>query len=628
MGEGAPVEPLKDAVDESASADLAVEVAPEALLIESEPEVEAAVEAQAEPTAEPEPEVEAEPELVVEAAAEPEVTVEPKTVGRVIADALHAAGVTVAFTVPGESFLGLIDGLRGAGIRLVTTRHEGGAAFMAEAHGQLTGRPAACLGTRAVGAANLAIGLHTARSDSTPMFAIVGGVSRAFRGREAFQEIDVVGSIGRMAKWAVEIDELSRVEPLIAEAVRHAGAGRPGPVVITVPEDLLDEIVPGAPIEPAPFRAMRIEPDPGDVRAVLQLLAGARRPVILAGAGVLRSRGSADLIRLAELLEVPVIASWRRADVFPNDHRLYLGMTGYGSPHSVQARLDEADAVVVLGCRLNEIASFGYAVPGPGIPWAHVDVEPRAAHGGLAGPTLAVTTDARTFLRVARRSVSNGVLAAEPYDARRSANEADREAYEAASRVDGVAWDGPGVHPGKVIATLNAILPPQTIVTTDAGNFAGWAARGYRFRRPGTFLGPTSGAMGYALPAAIAAALEHPGRPVVALAGDGGFAMTMNELETAVREGTRIVAIVFDNERYGTIGVYQEGRGTGLADASELGPIDFAAVARGMGALGVHVDDDAAFEPALREALGADRTTVIHVRLDRRWKVVGRLDPA
>jgi len=679
------VEPLENAADESAATDDLVEAAAEAVEApavepndEPEAEREAEAELEAEPESEPKPKAESEPEsesqpevvaaadesaretradatiepalgtgpatapepdrevdaepepvAVSEPVAEPEpaTPVEPKTVGRVIADALHAAGVTVAFTVPGESFLGLLDALPAAGIRVVTTRHEGGAAFMAEAHGQLTGRPAACLATRAVGAANLAIGIHTARADSTPMFAIVGGVSRAFRGREAFQEADLVGSIGRMAKWAVEIDELSRVEPLMAEAVRHAGAGRPGPVVITVPEDLLDELVPGAPLEPAAFRATRIEPEPDDVRAVLQLLTGARRPVMLAGAGVLRSRGSADLIRLAELLEVPVIASWRRADVFPNDHRLYLGMTGYGAPETVRARLDAADTVVVLGSRLSEITSFGYTVPAPGIPWAHVDVEPRVAHAGLPAPTLAVTSDARTFLRVARRRVSNGVLAAEPFDARRIANAADREAFEAASRVDDIAWDGPGVHPGRVFATLNAVLPPQTIVTTDAGNFAGWAARGYHFRRPGTFLGPTSGAMGYGLPAAIAAALEHPGRPVVALAGDGGFAMTMHELETAVREGTRIVAIVFDNERYGTIGVHQERRGTGPTDTTDLGPIDFAAVAEGLGARGVHVGDDGAFESALREALGADRTTVIQARLDRRWKAVGRLDP-
>jgi len=651
-GEGAPVE------EEALAAELPVEpvaaelpVEPRAIEAPAEPEAAveatglAAPEAPVEPVVveaptEPVPaELPAEPApaepvaaptepAVAEAHVEPAAPAEPRTAGRVIAEALRAAGVTIAFTVPGESFLGLLDGLTAAGIRIVATRHEGGAAFMAEAHGQLTGRPAACLATRAVGAANLAIGIHTARADSTPMFALIGGVPRPLRGREAFQEVDLVGSVGRLAKWTVEIDVPSRVEPLIGEAVRHAVAGRPGPVLIAVPEDLLDEHVGGAPIEPAPFRPTRVEPEPDDVRAVLQLLAGASRPVILAGAGVLRSRGTADLVRLAELLEVPVIASWRRGDVFPNDHRLYLGMTGYGAPASVQARLDAADAIVVLGCRLNEVASFEYAVPRQGIPWAHVDLEPRVVHAGLPAPTLAVTADARTFLRVARRRVSGGVLAAEPLDARRAANEADRLAWELDSRVDGTSWDGPGVHPGRVVATLNEVLPPQAILTTDAGNFAGWAARGYRFRRPGTFLGPTSGAMGYGLPAAIAAALEHPGRPVVALAGDGGFAMTMNELETAVRERVKVVALVFDNQRYGTIGVHQERRGIGVGEATELGPIDFVAVARGLGARGIRVDDDAGFEPALRDALAADLPTVIQLRMDRRWKAVGRLDPA
>ena len=583
----------------------------------SAPEPDAAV---AEPTA-------AEPTTPEPPKPEPP-PVAPRTVGRLIADELRAAGVTTAFTVPGESFLGLLDALPEVGIRVVATRHEGSAAFMAEAHGQLTGRPAACLATRAVGAANLAIGIHTARADSTPMIAIVGSVQRAQRGREAFQEADLVGSIGRLAKWAVEIDTPSRAEALIAEAVRHAMAGRPGPVFVAIPEDVLDELVPGATGEIQPFRPTRVEPEPDDVRAVLQLLTGARRPVILAGAGVLRSRGTADLVRLAEILEVPVISSWRRGDVFPNDHRLYLGMTGLGAPSSVRERLDAADAIAVIGCRLNEVASFEYAIPDPRIPWAHVDLEPRTSHAGLSAPTLAVTADARTFLRVARRRVSSGVLDAETFDARRGANEADRAAYETASAVDETPWDGPGVHPGRLIATLNEVLPPQAIVTTDAGNFAGWAARGYRFRRPGTFLGPTSGAMGYGLPAAIAASLEHPGRPVIALAGDGGFAMTMSELETAVREGARPVVIVFDNARFGTIRVHQEGRGTGVGGATELGPVDFAAVAEGLGARGVRVDDDGAFGPALQEALAAEALTVIQVALDRRWKSVGRLDPA
>jgi acetolactate synthase-1/2/3 large subunit len=577
---------------------------------------------------EPSPATAPAPELPPSIPGPAPVVAQPRTVGRLIADALRAAGVTTAFTVPGESFLGLLDALPEAGIRVVATRHEGGAAFMAEAHGQLTGRPAVCLATRAVGAANMAIGIHTARADSTPMFAIVGGVQRSLRGREAFQEADLVGSVGRLAKWATEIDSPARAEALLGEAVRHALAGRPGPVLITIPEDVLDELVPGAPAETSLFRPTRVEPEPDDVKTVLQLLACARRPVILAGAGVLRSRGTADLIRLAEILEVPVIASWRRGDVFPNDHRLYLGMTGFGAPSTVRGRLETADALVVLGCRLNEIASFEYAIPRAGVPWAHVDLEPRTAHAGLTAPGHAVVADARTFLRVARRRVSSGVLDAASFDARRAANEADRAAYEQASLVDDLPWDGPGVHPGRVIATLNEVLPPQTIVTTDAGNFAGWAGRGYRFRRPGTFLGPTSGAMGYGLPAAIAAAIEHPGRPVVALAGDGGFAMTMSELETAVREGVRVVAIVFDNARYGTIRVHQEGRGTGVGAATELGPVDFAEVARGLGARGVRADDDAAFEPALRDALAAEGPTVIQVPLDRRWKAVGRLEPA
>jgi acetolactate synthase-1/2/3 large subunit len=576
---------------------------------------------------EPEPETVVQPEVEPEAAAEPE-PVAPRTVGRLIADCLRAAGVDVAFTVPGESFLGLLDALPEAGIRVVTTRHEGGAAFMAEAHGQLTGKPAACLATRAVGAANLAIGIHTARADSTPMFVLVGQVARPFRGREAFQEIDLPGSIGRLAKWSVEIDNAGRAEAAMLEATRHALAGRPGPVLISLPEDLLDEMVPGQSIESVPFRPARVEPEDADVRRLLHRLTVARRPVILAGAGVLRSRGTADLVRLAELLEVPVIASWRRPDVFPNDHRLYLGMTGYAAASTVRPRIDAADFMLVLGSRLNEVASFDYEVPAGGQAWAHVDLEPRVAANGLSAPELALTADARTFLRVARRRVSMGVLAADTFDARRTANEEDRTAYEVASGVTDDPWTGPGVHPGRVMETLNALLPPQTVVTTDAGNFAGWASRGLRFRRPGTFVGPTSGAMGYGLPAAIAASLEHPGRPVVALTGDGGFAMTMSELETAVREHATVVALVFDNERYGTIRVHQDRRGTGAGETTDLGPVDFAAAAVALGARGVRVDTDAEFEPALTAALGAGTTTVIHLPIDRRWRSAGVLDPA
>jgi acetolactate synthase I/II/III large subunit len=592
-------------------------------------EPEAAAQTAAEPAAQPTAEAESEPAQAAETEPEADVDADeartavpaaigPRTVGRLIADVLRAAGVRYAFTVPGESFLGLLDGLSGAGIRVVTTRHEGAAAFMAEAYGQLTGRPAACLGTRAVGAANLAIGIHTARQNSTPMFVLVGQVEREFRGREAFQEVDQVGSFGRLAKWSAEPRDPAEVATALAEAVGQALGGRPGPVLLSLPEDLLDEEVPPEitvdATRPGPPRA-----EVPEIRAVLQLLASAERPVILAGAGVLRARTSSDLTRFAELLHVPVIAAWRRGDVISNDNGLFLGMAGYGSPPSVRERLEGADAMLVIGCRLNEPTTFGYRIPAPGVQWAHVDLAPREGGEGLEAPTIAVRSDARAFLRGAVQRLRGAVLLAAPLDARRAGNERDRATWEQESSVDGGEWSGPGIHPGRTIATLRRVLPDEAIVTTDAGNFGGWAARGFRLRRPGTFLGPTSGAMGYGLPAAIAAALVHRDRPVVALVGDGGLGMSMAELETAVREHARVVVLAFDNERYGTIRMHQERREGTEPVGTDLGPIDFAAVARACGARGVRVDTDEAFEPALRQALAGDRPTVIQLLLDRRW---------
>jgi len=551
-----------------------------------------------------------------------------RTVGRLVADALRSAGVRYAFTVPGESFLGLLDALGDAGIRVVTTRHEGGAAFMAEAHAQLTGRPAVCLGTRAVGAANLAIGIHTARQDSAPMFAIVGQVERAHRGHDAFQEIDQVSTIGGLAKWAAEPDAPEAVAPALGEAIRQALGGRPGPVLLSLPEDLLDLPAPlDAKVDggrPSPSR-----PTDEEIRAVIELLASARRPVILAGGGVLRARTSTELIRFAELLQVPVIAAWRRADVISNDHPLYLGMAGLAAAATVRDRLATADAMLVIGCRLNEPTSWEDAMPAATTRWAHVDLEPGRAAGSAA--ELSVAADARVFLRAANdRLVGKAVLDGERVQTRQAANASDRAAWEAAADVTtiGADWSGPGVHPGRTIATLRRLLPDDAIVTTDAGNFAGWAGRGFRFRRPGTFLGPTSGAMGYGLPAAIAASLVHRDRPVVALVGDGGLAMTMAELETATREHARVIVVCFDNRRYGTIRMWQERRGTGQGIATELGAIDFAAIGRALGGRGVHVERDEEFETALRQALVEERSTVIQVDLDRRWVSVDTLAPA
>ena len=541
------------------------------------------------------------------------------TVAELVAATLRAAGVRLAFTVPGESFLPVLDALHAAGIRVVATRHEGAAAMAAEAYGQLTGRPAVCLGTRVVGAANLSIGVHTATADSSPMFVLVGDVVRGVRGREAFQEADLVATVGRLAKWAGRIDDAETAAAALEAATRAVLEGRPGPALLALPEDVLDLPLPDG------TRAPVVRPHPdlpsvSDVRAVLHELAGAERPLILAGAGVLRARCSNDLVRLAELLHVPVVSSWRRGDVIPNDHQLYLGMTGFGSPASVRERIEAADLLVVIGSRLSEPTTFGYTLPAPGQRWVHVDVEPRTqAVGETPAPVMAIRADARAFLRAATARLKDAVLLAEPLAKRDLHNAADRAAYEAASSVDHHPWSGPGANPGKVIADLRRLLPEDAILTTDAGAFAGWAARGFRFRRPGTFLGPTSGAMGYAFPAALAAAIVHRERRVVALVGDGGMGMTLAEMETAVREGAHIVAVVFDNQRFGMIRDHQDRRGSPAAPGTDLGPLDFAAAARACGARGVRVDTDLAFEPALRTALAASGPTLIHVLVDRRW---------
>jgi acetolactate synthase-1/2/3 large subunit len=288
----------------------------------------------------------------------------------------------------------------------------------------------------------------------------------------------------------------------------------------------------------------------------------------------------------------------------------------------VRERLAGADAMLVVGSRLGEITTFGWAIPGAGTRWAQVDIAPAPPAGSIPPPTLTVTADARLFLRAAvARLESRGVLDAASTDARSERNRIDREAWEAATAIDGHPWSGPGVHPGKVVTTLRALLPDDGIVTTDAGSFGTWAARGFRFRRPGTFLGSTSGAMGYGLPAAIAAGLVHRDRHVVALVGDGGLGMTLAEIETAVRAGLRTIVLVFDNQRFGMIRTYQDRRNGG-AIATDLGPIDFAAAARALGARGTRVEDDGAFEPALRQALVSDRPSVIHLVVDRSWEGV------
>jgi acetolactate synthase-1/2/3 large subunit len=534
--------------------------------------------------------------------------------GKAVVQALLAAGVDHAFCVPGESFLGLLDALYDTPqIRVIATRHEGGAAFMAEAFGKLTRRPAVCMGTRMVGAGNLAIGIHTAQQDSSPMLALLGQVSTADRHREAFQESELAQVFAPVAKWTVEPPRADRLGELTLRAARVALSGRPGPVVVSLREDLLAETVDD--FDPPPLELTRPAPDTRRVGVALQKLRDAKRPIMVLGGGVLAAQATDLFVRLAEAEQIPVTAAWRRPDVFPNDHPLYLGHGGLGAPRSVVDRLLEADVVLVVGARLNEMTSQGYRFPSLDATLIHVDVSSEGLGGHLTA-RVPIQSDACLFAEAMLAASTASPAPADLLDSRREHTTADREAYER----DATAARGharPGFLDQQALAAqLRCTLPPDAVVTTDAGNFGGWPARFLRWRKPGTFLGPTSGAMGYSVPAAIAARLARPERPVVSLVGDGGFLMTGTEVETAVREQVPIVVLVYDNAQYGTIRAHQQREHPGRQIATALGPVDFAAIARGLGADGVTVRDEQEFGPLLLDALRSSMPSVFHLRVD------------
>jgi acetolactate synthase I/II/III large subunit len=610
----APSEPNEDPPVPASEPTTEPEREPE---LEPEPVPELELNAEPEPAPEPEPTTEPEPEPTTEPAPPPVMV--RRTVSQEVARQIQAAGARYCFTVPAEPILPLLDDLEAAGLRVVTTRHEGSAAFMAEALSQSTGRPQVVVVSRAVGAANAAVGIHTATQDSAPMVALVGQVSTSVAGREAFQEADLVAGIGSLASWSGQIDRAADTASVLGTAWRRLHSGRPGPVLLSVPIDVQGEEIelPDEP-PPSPPGARGPAADRTVVSRAMKLLSASERGVIVAGAGVLRARATKRLVALSEALAVPVVAAWRRPDVFPNDHANYLGMAGSWAAPTVHPRLLDADVILFIGTRLSEISTDGYTIPRPGTRWIHVDLEPRAAHAGLEAPTLSIVADASRFLDSAWSDLRAAVLDNEMRSRREARTAADREAYRAASDVAAGEWTGPGAHPGRILAVLRAVLPDNATIATDAGNLAGFVARGFRFRRAGTFLGATSGTMGFGLPAAIAASLMDPDRIAVALCGDGGFAATMNELETAVREGAHPVAIVLDNERYGTI-ASQQLKDDRPTRSTDLGPIDFAAVARAHGALGFTVADEGSFEAALRDAITSRQTSVIHVVVDRAW---------
>jgi acetolactate synthase-1/2/3 large subunit len=523
--------------------------------------------------------------------------------GYVAAEVLARAGVRRFYTVPGESFLEVLDAAeRHPDLSLISTRHESGAAFMAEADGKLTGTPAVAMATRGVGASNLAIGVHTARQDSTPMLVLLGQVETDFLGREAFQEVDLAAFYAPITKWSATVHRADRLAEFVARALRIATSGRPGPVMLALPADLLSKRVPADPVLglPAPPRPV---PAPEEVRAVLRRIAAARRPVVIAGGG---ARGAREqLISFAEAWSVGVYAAWRRQDVFPNSHPHYLGHLALGTPPETLRALEEADLVIVVGSRLSEVSTQTYSLPRQDQAVIQVDVDPTEV-----GSTVPVEHGIVSDVGAALAAFCAQAPSSPPA---RDWAKAHRAYLDFNSIPPSRAEDG--IDPSRVVAALNEVLPEDAILTNDAGNFAAFLHRFRRYDCPGTQLAPTNGAMGYGVPAAVAAKLAAPDREVVAVAGDGGFLMTGQELETAVRYGARITVVVFRNGLHGTIAMHQA-RTLGRTAGVEIGDVDLAAYARSLGAEGYSVRDSEDLAPALRTALASDAVSLLDVVTD------------
>ena len=533
----------------------------------------------------------------------------PRTGGQILVANLLAQGVDLAFCVPGESYLPVLDALYDARerVRLIVCRHEGGAAYMAEAYGKLTGKPGIALVTRGPGASNAAVGIHTAAQDSSPMIVFVGQVGGDFADREAFQEIDYRRMYGSSVKWVAQIDRADRIPEYVARAFRVAQSGRPGPVVLALPEDMLSASA-------AVDDAARVEPTilyPGTeaIAALRARLQAARRPLVLAGGSGWNEGACADLARFVAANALPVACAFRNQDLVDNRDEHYAGDVGIGPNPKLAARVRNADLLLVVGERLGETVTSGYTLLGvPDTTQALVHVHPGADElGKVYQPALAIAASLP--------AACAALAAMSPIDAPAwsgSAGEAHAE-Y--------LAWQSPQPVPGEldlwqVVGFLRDRLPEDAILVNGAGNFATWLHRLYRYPRYRTQLAPYSGSMGYGVPAAIAAKAVCPDRIVVSWNGDGCFLMNGQELATAAQYGLNVIFIVVDNGMYGTIRMHQEKHYPARVYGTDLVNPDFAALARAYGAHGESVRRTAEFAAAFERALAHDGPSLLHLSID------------
>ena len=532
-----------------------------------------------------------------------------RTGGQVLVDALRINGVERAFCVPGESYLAVLDALHDArdDIELIVCRQEGGAAYMAEAYGKLTGKPGICFVTRGPGATNASVGVHTAFQDSTPMILFIGQVARDQVEREAFQEIDYRRMFGQMAKWVVEVDDAERLPELLSQAFHRATNGRPGPVVVALPEDMLTDRV--AVADAGPARRIEAAAAPADLQRLQALLGEAQRPLVVLGGGGWTAEAVVDARRFIQAQNLPVAASFRCQDLFDNTLPQYAGDLGLAAGPELVEAVKSSDLLLVIGARLGEMSTGGYALVDIPVPrQALVHIHPGIEElGRVYQPTLAINAGMPT--------IAAQLAALAPAKPQAFAEWVQR--LNSGYRANFECPRSPGaVQMSEVIAWLNQHLAADSIITCGAGNYTGWVHRGYQHQAFRTLLGPTNGSMGYGVPAAIAAKLTAPQRSVVAFAGDGCFLMNGQELATAAHYDARVIVVVVNNGMYGTIRMHQERSYPGRVSGTDLHNPDFAALARAYGLHAETVSATEQFAGAFERCEASGKPALIEVQID------------
>jgi acetolactate synthase-1/2/3 large subunit len=531
----------------------------------------------------------------------------PRLGGRILADALVAQSIDHVFSVPGESFLDTLDGLYDVRkkLKLVTCRFEAGAVNMTEAYGKLTGRPAAAMVTRGPGACHGAIGVHIAMQDSTPLLLFVGQIPHEDDGRDAFQEIDYRRMFGSVAKWVTQIDQTSRIPEIVAHAVDVATSGRPGPVVIALSEEMQRETAEVVDLPPVPVTCAH--PDPAAFAKLRAMLGKARKPIAVLGGSCWSAAGRSAIRDFLLANDIPVTTGFRRQALYDGTLDNFAGDLGVGSDPGLLAKVRDADLILAIGSRLGDAVTQGYTLLDMAGSVPIVQVHPDGAEiGRVFRPALGIVSDLNAFALAA--------AALEPLHPHWRAWTAElrslREAQRAVPNYQGT------LNLGHAMRDLERLLDPDAIVTTDAGNFSGWASRFINFSDGQRYIGPTNGAMGYSVPAAVGAKIVFPNRMVVSLVGDGGFLMTGQEIATAFHHGVAPIVLVFNNQMYGTIRMHQERRFPGRISGTNLKNPDFPALARAYGAFTAQVARTEEFAPAFEEAVAARRAAVIELLMD------------